>query len=153
MTGGSSVRMTRRQFNAAVSGIGLSVAGRRAAPATESTRSAFAPGVAARTGASTKVIAGAVAGVLKRHLLTGYLVGAVALIGHGESAEVVLIGDQSKETGERMRRDCIFRIASMTEPLTTAAAHIAIEHNLLHPNDPVSRWLPELDDRHVLRQL
>jgi len=153
MTGGSSVRMTRRQFNAALSGVGLAGAGRRAAPAAESTRSAFAPGVAARTGVSTKVIAGAVAGVLKRHLLTGYLAGAVALIGRGESAEVVLIGDQSKETGEPMRRDSIFRIASMTQAVTAAAALIAIDHDLLRPTDTVSRWLPELDDRHVLRQL
>jgi len=145
--------MTRRQFNVALTGAGVAAMGRRVASGTESAGRGSAASAPARTRVGAQVIAGAVAGVLKRHLLTGYLVGAVALIGHGESAEVVLIGDQSKETGERMRRDCIFRIASMTEPLTTAAAHIAIEHNLLHPNDPVSRWLPELDDRHVLRQL
>lgn len=145
--------MTRRQFHVALTGVGVAALGRRLASRTESAGRELPAGVPARTRVSAQVIAGAVAGVLKRHLLTGYLVGAVALIGHGESAEVVLIGDQSKETGEPMRRDCIFRIASMTKPLTAAAALIAIEHSLLRPTDPVSRWLPELDDRRVLKQL
>lgn len=136
-----------------MSGVAIAIVGRSADSGIDGARVAFTPGTAAGTRVNTKVVAGAVAGVLKRHLVTGYLVGAVALIGHGESAEVVLIGDQAKETGEPMRRDSIFRIASLTQPLTAAAALVAIDHNLLHPNDPVSHWLPELDDRRVLRQL
>jgi CubicO group peptidase (beta-lactamase class C family) len=101
----------------------------------------------------TNVIAAGVAEVLKRHLRAGYLAGAVALIGRGEAAEVVLIGQQSKEAAVPMRRDSIFRIASMTKPLVTAAALIVIEHGRLRLEDRVSRWLPELEDRHVLRQL
>jgi CubicO group peptidase (beta-lactamase class C family) len=145
--------LSRRGFNAALGAIGLALLGRRAAMARDSGRTAPVAGAPGATHLSNRVIAGQVAEVLRRHLLTGYLAGAVALIGQGESAEVVLIGHQSKETGEPMRRDSIFRIASMTKPVTAAAALIAIEHALLRLNEPVSRWLPELDDRRVLRQL
>lgn len=145
-----NVRMTRRQFNAALGAVGVTALGARAMPAALSASPATAT---PRTRVSTQVIAGEVAEVLKRHLLSGYLTGAVALIGHGESAEVVLIGQQSKETADPMRRDSIFRIASMTKPLTTAAAMMAIERGRLHLDDPVSRWLPELDSPRVLRQI
>jgi CubicO group peptidase (beta-lactamase class C family) len=144
--------MTRRQFNTALGGIGLGLIGGRAAPdrAGSGTSAAAAAG---RARVSTEVIAGEVAGVLKRHLLTGYLAGAVALVGRGASAEVVLIGNQSREAGDPMRRDSIFRIASMTKPITAAATLMAIDHGLLRPDDLASRWLPELDGQRVLKQL
>src|SRR5713226_4033008 len=53
--------------------------------------------------------------------------------------------------GEPMRRDTIFRIASLTKPVTAAAAMILVEEAKLRLDDPVDRWLPELADRKVLR--
>ena len=50
-----------------------------------------------------------------------------------------------------MRRDTIFRIASMTKPITAAAAMILVEECRLRLDDPVDELLPELADRRVLR--
>ncbi|MGV3616748.1 MAG: serine hydrolase domain-containing protein [Fimbriimonas sp.] len=52
-----------------------------------------------------------------------------------------------------MRRDSIFRIASMTKPVVAAAAMILVEECRLRLDDPVERFLPELADRNVLRSL
>jgi CubicO group peptidase (beta-lactamase class C family) len=54
---------------------------------------------------------------------------------------------------EPMRRDTIFRIASMTKPITAAAATILVEECTLRLDEPVDRLLPELADRKVLRRL
>jgi CubicO group peptidase (beta-lactamase class C family) len=52
-----------------------------------------------------------------------------------------------------MRRDTIFRIASMSKPITAAAAMILVEECKLRLDDPVDRLLPELANRRVLRRL
>ncbi|MCH9701485.1 MAG: beta-lactamase family protein, partial [Actinomycetia bacterium] len=49
-----------------------------------------------------------------------------------------------------MQRDTIFRIASMTKPVTVAAALSLIDEGKLALTDPVVTWLPELDDMRVL---
>jgi CubicO group peptidase (beta-lactamase class C family) len=52
-----------------------------------------------------------------------------------------------------MQRDTIFRIASLTKPITAAAAMILVEECRLRLDDPIDPWLPELTDRRVLRSL
>jgi CubicO group peptidase (beta-lactamase class C family) len=52
-----------------------------------------------------------------------------------------------------MRRDTIFRVASLTKPVTAAAAMILVEECKLRLDDPVDRWLPELADRKVLKRI
>jgi CubicO group peptidase (beta-lactamase class C family) len=52
-----------------------------------------------------------------------------------------------------MRRDTLFRITSMTKPVTAVAAMILVEECKLRLDDPVDRWLPELADRKVLRAI
>ena len=52
-----------------------------------------------------------------------------------------------------MRRDTIFRIASMSKPITAAATMILVEECRLRLDDPVDRLLPELADRRVLKRL
>ena len=52
-----------------------------------------------------------------------------------------------------MRRDTIFRIASMTKPITAAATMILVEECKLRLDEPVDRLLPELADRRVLKRL
>ena len=56
-------------------------------------------------------------------------------------------------SGDPMRRDTIFRIASMTKPITAAAAMILVEECRLRLDDPVDELLPELADRQVLRSI
>ena len=52
-----------------------------------------------------------------------------------------------------MKRDTIFRIASMTKPIAAAAAMILVEECKLRLDDPVDEFLPELANRKVLRRL
>ena len=52
-----------------------------------------------------------------------------------------------------MRRDTIFRLASMTKPITAVGAMILVEECRLRLDDPVDEWLPELKDRRVLRTI
>lgn len=52
--------------------------------------------------------------------------------------------------GDVAGRDAIFRISSMTKPVTAVAAMILLEECLLRLDDPVDAWLPELADRRVL---
>jgi CubicO group peptidase (beta-lactamase class C family) len=49
-----------------------------------------------------------------------------------------------------MQRDTLFRIASMSKPVTTAAALTLLEEGKLALGDPITRWLPEFADMRVL---
>jgi CubicO group peptidase (beta-lactamase class C family) len=60
------------------------------------------------------------------------------------------IGYRDIEAQLPMQRDTIFRIASMTKPVTVAAAMALVEEGALALTDPVARWLPELADMRVL---
>jgi YD repeat-containing protein len=59
-------------------------------------------------------------------------------------------GMMDLENAVPMRRDAIFRIASMTKPIVSAAVLQVIEEGRLRLNDPVSHWLPELAQMQVL---
>ena len=52
-----------------------------------------------------------------------------------------------------MRRDTIFRLASVTKPITAVAAMILVEECKLRLDDPVDDFLPELANRKVLRTI
>ena len=52
-----------------------------------------------------------------------------------------------------MRRDTIFRVASVTKPIVAVAAMILVEECALRLDEPVDQWLPELADRRVLRAI
>ncbi|PYS32848.1 MAG: hypothetical protein DMG14_33380 [Acidobacteria bacterium] len=49
-----------------------------------------------------------------------------------------------------MTKDAIFRIASMTKPITSVAAMMLVEQGKLSLDDPVSRYLPSFKDREVI---
>lgn len=81
----------------------------------------------------------------------GLISGAVTLVWHrGDVLQVNEIGQRDIEAGLPMQRDTLFRIASMTKPVTVAAAMALVEEGKLALTDPVSRWLPELADMRVL---
>ncbi|HPX35421.1 MAG TPA: serine hydrolase domain-containing protein [Mycobacterium sp.] len=82
---------------------------------------------------------------------SGLLSGAVTLVWHrGKVLQVNEIGHRDVEATLPMRRDTIFRIASMTKPVTVAAAMALAEEGKLALSDPVTRWLPELAGMRVL---
>src|SRR5215831_349524 len=89
---------------------------------------------------------------LERRVASGFAAGIVALVGEGETIEIVAAGAQSLG-GPTMRPDTLFRIASMTKPVTAAATLMLIEDGKLALDEPVDRLLPELANRRVLRRL
>jgi CubicO group peptidase (beta-lactamase class C family) len=91
--------------------------------------------------------------MLEGHVATGSPPGLVALVAHGDQTEVVAAGRMALDGPAPMRRDAIFRLASMTKPVTAVAALMLIEDGKLQLDEPVERLLPELADRRVLRTL
>jgi CubicO group peptidase (beta-lactamase class C family) len=90
---------------------------------------------------------------LRRHVDSGVLPGLVALVHHRGREHLETIGTMAFGGDAPMRRDTIFRLASMTKPITAVAAMILIEECKLRLDDPVDNWLPELADRQVLRTI
>jgi CubicO group peptidase (beta-lactamase class C family) len=90
--------------------------------------------------------------VLEDHVGRGYACGMVALVGRGADSQVISVGDKALGRADPMRRDALFRIASMTKPITAAAAMMLIEDGRLDLDEPVDRLLPELGDRRVLKK-
>ncbi|KMO81412.1 hypothetical protein BST22_03905 [Mycolicibacterium chubuense] len=83
----------------------------------------------------------------------GLLAGAVTLVWRaGEVLQVNELGYRDVDVKLPMQRDTIFRIASMTKPVTVAAAMSLIEEGRLALTDRVSTWLPELADMRVLAE-
>ncbi len=82
----------------------------------------------------------------------GEVPGLVGLVSRRGEVHVEAIGAKSIG-GDAIRRDSIFRIASMTKPVTAAATMILIEEGRLRLDEPVDRLLPELADRRVLKQI
>jgi CubicO group peptidase (beta-lactamase class C family) len=90
---------------------------------------------------------------LQRHVESGVLPGLVALVHHRGREHVEAIGTLAFGGDAPMRRDTIFRLASMTKPVTAVGAMILVEECKLRLDDPVDDWLPELANRQVVRTL
>jgi CubicO group peptidase (beta-lactamase class C family) len=105
------------------------------------------------TGGLSKERLGRMHGVLAGYVERGELPGIVTLVSRRGEVVVDAIGTKAVGGSEPMRRDTIFRIASMTKPITAAAAMILVEECKLRLDEPVDRLLPELADRRVLKRL
>ena len=90
---------------------------------------------------------------LLRHVGTGRLPGLVAVISRRGAEHVDAIGTLAFDRTAPMRRDTMFRLASVTKPITAVAAMILIEECKLRLDDPVDEFLPELANRKVLRAI
>jgi CubicO group peptidase (beta-lactamase class C family) len=91
--------------------------------------------------------------VLAAHVDRNDLPGLTALVSRDEDVHVEVLGRQSLESSTPMRQDTIFRIASITKPVTAVAAMILVEECKMRLGDAVEHWLPELANRHVLKSL
>jgi CubicO group peptidase (beta-lactamase class C family) len=75
------------------------------------------------------------------------LPGAVLLIArNGKVAFYEAIGYQDRASQSSMKKDSIFRVASMSKPITTVAAMVLVEENTLDVAAPVAQYLPEFKD-------
>ncbi|APR85180.1 Beta-lactamase class C and other penicillin binding protein [Minicystis rosea] len=91
--------------------------------------------------------------VMSRHVERGSIPGLVTLISRRGEVHVDVIGEKTITTHEPMRRDTLFRVASLTKPVTAVAAMILVEECKLRLDEPVQRFLPELADRRVLQRI
>ena len=79
--------------------------------------------------------------------------GIVTLVAQGDDVHVDAIGGKAFGSREPMRRDTLFRIASLTKPILATATMMLVEAGKLALDEPVDRWLPELSNRQVLRRV
>jgi len=83
--------------------------------------------------------------VLRQEIAKGKIPGAVALVARkGRIAYYEAFGARDPATRAPMTRDAIFRIYSMTKPVTSVAIMMLQEEGRLVLNDPVSKFLPQL---------
>jgi CubicO group peptidase (beta-lactamase class C family) len=73
----------------------------------------------------------------------------VAVARHGHLAYFRSLGHMDRERGLAMRDDAIFRIYSMTKPITSVALMTLYERGYFQLNDPVSRFFPSWNDHRV----
>jgi CubicO group peptidase (beta-lactamase class C family) len=94
----------------------------------------------------------AVRSELQEYIDRGELAGIVTLVSRrGEIESADALGWSNIEGRVAMQPDTLFRIASMTKPITSVAALMLIEQGKLTLDEPVTRWLPELGKRRVLK--
>ncbi len=79
--------------------------------------------------------------------------GAVWLVAQGEEVAVDAVGVTAIDGRAPVRRDTIFRIASMTKAITATAVMMLVEEGKLTLDAPAEQWLPEIADRRVLRRI
>ncbi len=88
---------------------------------------------------------------MKRDTANGDIPGAVALVArNGKIAYIEAVGQADKEKSVAMRPDTIFRIYSMSKPITSVALMSLYEEGKFFLDDPVSMYIPELKDLKVI---
>jgi CubicO group peptidase (beta-lactamase class C family) len=105
-----------------------------------------------KTNGLSKARLGRMHEVMAGYVEAGDMPGLVTLVSRDGEIFVDVIGRIAFD-GPPMQRDTIFRITSMTKPVTAVAAMILVEECKLRLDDPVDCWLPELADRKVLRAI
>lgn len=87
---------------------------------------------------------------VERHLEAHHFAGAVTVVARrGKVVHFDAYGMQDRKSGIPMSKDSIFRIYSMTKPITSVAVMILFEEGHFLLDDPVSRWLPEFEGLEV----
>jgi CubicO group peptidase (beta-lactamase class C family) len=82
--------------------------------------------------------------VLEAEVEANRIPGAVVMVARrGKLAYQVSVGQRDRAANAPMQADAIFRIYSMTKPMTSVAAMMLMEEGRLHLTDPVGRFLPE----------
>src|SRR5260370_5727085 len=92
------------------------------------------------------------------HVLSGYverqeMPGLVALVSHHDGVHVEALGSLRFGDPAPMKRDTIFRIASITKLITAVAVMILVEECKLRLDESIEPWLPELANRRVLKSI
>ena len=92
-----------------------------------------------------------VAGMLQRFVDAGELAGAATLVWkRGRVAQRAAVGWRDLENRRPVEPDTIFRIASLTKPVVSAAALTLYDEGRFDLEDPITRWAPEFSRMQVL---
>jgi len=91
--------------------------------------------------------------VLESHVERGEIAGVVTLLERRGETHLSAFGYKSLERREPIATDTLFRIASMSKPITAAAAMILVEECRLRLDEPLDGLLPELANRRVLKRI
>jgi len=92
-------------------------------------------------------------GRLAAHVENGVLPGLAALVARGDDVHVEVLGTPALDAPGPLRRDAIFRIASLSKPIAAAGAMALVDDGTIALGDRVETYLPELAHRRVLRSL
>ena len=90
-----------------------------------------------------------------RYVDEGKLAGWLVTVSrHGKLAHVAAYGQRDKEAGLPVEADTVWRIYSMTKPITSVAAMMLYEEGAFELTDPVSKFIPSFAGRpRVLRRV
>ena len=87
---------------------------------------------------------------MKQYIEKDLVAGTVTLVARkGRVVHFEAQGMADVDTGSAMTTDTIFRIASMTKPITSVALMILFEEGKFQLHDPIANWLPEFNDMQV----
>ena len=87
---------------------------------------------------------------LQAHVNGSNIAGVVAAVArHGRVVYFEALGQRDRETGDAMSRDDLFRLYSMTRPITSTAVMMLWEEGRFQLDDPISRYLPQFTDQRV----
>ena len=90
--------------------------------------------------------------MLDRFISAGKLAGAATLIWRdGRIAQSAAVGCRDLAAGLPIERDTLFRIASLSKPITSVVALTLLEEGRFALDEPISQWAPEFADMRVLR--
>jgi CubicO group peptidase (beta-lactamase class C family) len=93
-----------------------------------------------------------IASSLRRFVDEGSLAGLAACVWRGgKVVNTTCLGWRDRETALPVKQNTLFRIASMSKPITSVAALLAWEEGKFALSDPIARWAPEFSNMRVLR--
>ena len=93
-----------------------------------------------------------IAAAIGAYVDAGEFAGAVTLVWRGgKVVQSACVGWRDIEAALPIERDTIFRIASMSKPITSAAALMLFDEGRFALDDPIARWAPEFSSMRVLR--
>ncbi len=93
-----------------------------------------------------------IAKAIETYVAAGEVAGAAALVWRdGAVRQLATVGWRNREAGLPVERDTLFRIASMTKPITSLAAMMLVEEGAITLDTPISEIAPEFAAMRVLR--
>jgi len=89
--------------------------------------------------------------VLQGSVYAGEIAGAAAAVWHDGELQTACAGWRDIEAQLPIERDTIFRIASMTKPITSVVALMLVDEGKIALTDPISKYAPEFAQMRVLK--